>query len=219
MGNLQSISDLTRLVQDVQYTAALKGMTPSEKQSYFESQKAELLDSVLDERQSAFVKTMTDAERNNAIQNSLFFYLQRNRDMADLGNVFDTSNQRAINTTKYNNQLAGRQYEINEWTYHNKLDTLFVFQLLFITLLVEAGLVYLQRLGFYSQALLGVFSGILLFIVIATIVNRSMYTSRTRDQRYWHRRQFPRKQLPVVPGASICPGVPSEGFQTAAQVE
>lgn len=217
MGNLQSISDLTRLVQDVQYTAALKGMTPQEKQRYFESQKEELLDDVLNDRAGTFQKVMTDATRNNAIQNSLFFYLQRNRDMADIGNTFQNQNEQAINTTRYNNQLANRQYEINEWTYNNKLDTVFVFQLLFITLLVAAGLTYLQKLGFFSQALLGLLSGILLFIMVAVIINRSMYTSKIRDQRFWNRRQFPKKDLPVVPGASVCPGNEAEGFQSAGK--
>lgn len=218
MGNLQSITDLTRLVQDVQYTAALKGMSAQEKQTYFETQKQELLDDVLNERLGTFQKVMTDATRNNAIQSSLFFYLQRNRDMTDLGGAFQNQNEQAINISRYNNQLANRQYEINEWTYNNKLDTLFVFQLLFITLLAAAGLAYLQRLGFFSQAMLGVLSGILLFIVIAVIVNRAMYTSNTRDQRYWNRRQFPKKELPSVPGPSICPGAPATGTASAAKI-
>lgn len=214
MGNLQSITDLTRLVQDVQYTAALQGMTPQEKESYFAAQKQELLDGVLEDREGAFEKVLMDAKRNNALQTSLFFYLQRNRDLADLGGSFSKQNERAINTVKYNNQLAGRQYEINEWSYHNKLDTIFVFQLLFITLLIAAGLAYLQKLGFYSQAVLGLLSGILLFVMIAVIVNRALYTNKVRDQRYWHRRQFPKKQLPVVPGGSVCP--PSEDTTTGA---
>ena len=65
MGNLQSTTDLTRLVQDVQYTTALKGMTEQQKQNYFESQKQELLGDILNDREGTFQKTYTDATRNN----------------------------------------------------------------------------------------------------------------------------------------------------------
>ena len=132
MGNLQSVTDLTRLVQDVQYTTALKGMTDQQKQSYFESQKQELLGDILKDREGTFQKTFVDANRNNSIQHSLFFYQQRNRDLQNLGDVLKNQNETAIGTTKYNNQLATRQYEINEWSYNNKMDTLFVFQILFV---------------------------------------------------------------------------------------
>lgn len=206
MGNLQSISDITRLVQDVQYTAALRGMSEPEKQKYFDTQKNELMNSLLDEREGTFQKTYADATRNNAIQNSLLFYLQRNYDLKGMGDSFKNNNERAINVNVYNKDLAGRQNEINEWSYNNKLDTLFVFQTLFITLLISAVLVYLQKAGFYSTQLLGLLTGVLLFANIAIIINRSMWTTKTRDKRYWNRRRFPTKSTGVAgKGPSACP--------------
>ena len=190
MGNLQSISNLTRLVQDVQYTSALKGMNPEERQRYFNTQKEEMINKVLDDRESTFRKVHTDAIRNNSIQHSMLFYHTRNRDINDMGKGFVSLNKGAIDIAKNNKDLANRQNEINEWTYGNKLDTLFVFQILFITILLSSGLVYLQKLGFYSPALLGVLTGILLFIDIVIIINRANWTTRVRDQRYWNRRQF-----------------------------
>lgn len=83
MGNLQSISDLTRLVQDVQYTSALKGMNAQERKNYFDTQRNEMINGVLDERASTFQKVYTDAVRNNSIQHSLLFYHMRNRDLGD----------------------------------------------------------------------------------------------------------------------------------------
>lgn len=207
MGNLQSISDITRLVQDVQYTAALRGMSEPEKQRYFDTQKNELMNSLLDEREATFQKTYADATRNNAIQNSLMFYLQRNYDLKNMGDSFKVNNERAINVNVFNKDLAGRQNEINEWSYNNKLDTLFVFQTLFITLLISAVLVYLQKAGFYSSNLLGLLTGVLLFANIAIIINRSMWTSKTRDKRYWNRRRFPTKDTGIIPGKGpgACP--------------
>ncbi len=204
MGNLQSVTDLTRLVQDVQYTSALKGMTEQQKQSYFEAQKQELLGDILKDREGTFQKTYTDAVKNNSVQHSLFFYQQRNRDIDTLGKAIQNQNEAAIGTTRYNNQLATRQYEINEWSYNNKMDTLFVFQIMFVTLLLAAGLVYLNRLGFLSTTILGLVVGILLFIDIAILINRFNYTRKVRDQRYWNKRQFEKKSVPQGSG-SICP--------------
>ena len=205
MGNLQSVTDLTRLVQDVQYTTALRGMTEQQKQNYFEQQKQQLVGDILKDREGTFQKTYTDAARNNSIQHSLFFYQQRNRDIQNLGDSMKNQNEAAIGTTKYNNQLATRQYEVNEWSYNNKLDTLFVFQVLFVTVLLAAGLTYLNKIGLLSTPLLGIITGILLFIAIAVLINRFQYTQKVRDQRYWNKRQFEKKSIPQGSGSSICP--------------
>jgi ketol-acid reductoisomerase len=119
MGNLQSVTDLTRLVQDVQYTTALKGLTEQQKQSYFNSQKQELLGNILNDREGTFQKTFVDATRNNSLQQSLFFYQQRNRDIENVGNALENQNESSIGVARYNNQLATRQYEIIEWSYNN----------------------------------------------------------------------------------------------------
>jgi hypothetical protein len=212
MGNLQSVTDLTRLAQDVQYTTALRGMSEQQKQTYFNSQKQELIDDVLKDREATFQKTYTDAVRNNAIQHSLFFYQQRNRDLETLGSVIRNKNEAEIGTTKYNNQLATRQYEVNEWSYNNKMDTLFVFQLLFVTLALAAALMYVAKLGFVSQTVVGIVVGILLVIDILVLYNRYTYTNRTRNKRYWNKRNYPRRALPQGDDSgSTCPPN-EEGF-------
>jgi hypothetical protein len=215
MGNLQSVTDLTRLVQDVQYTTALKGMTDQQKQNYFTAQKQELVGNILQDREGTFAKVYTDATRNNAVQHSLFFYQQRNRDIDNLGKAIQNQNETAIGTTRFNNQLATRQYEINQWSYENKMETLFVFQILFVTILLAAGFAYLNKAGLLSMTILGVLVGILLFIDIAVLLNRFQYTKKVRDQRYWNKRQFTKKTLPQGSGSSICP--PGEEPNTDSQ--
>lgn len=213
MGNIESVNGLTRLVQDVQYNSALKAMTPEQRDNYFRSQKDALLSNVLQEREGTFTKIHTDAERNNAIQTSLLFYQQRNKDLTEMGGAFDMQNKSAIQTAKYNNDLATRQYEVNQWSYENKMDTLFVFQLLFVSLAVSALLAYLSKIGLFGNALLGVLCGLLLVIVIIVLIARAIYTAKSRDQRYWNRRQFTKKSVPQGSGpGSICPPN-EEGFQ------
>lgn len=215
MGNIESINGLTRLAQDVQYSSALKEMTPEQKDAYFRSQKNELLSNVLSEREGTFAKMHTDAQKNNAIQTSLLFYQQRNKDLQELGTAFDVQNKTALSTTKYNNDLATRQYEINQWSYNNKMDTLFVFQLMFVTLVLSAIFVYLSKIGLFGGALLGLLCGLLLVSVVLVLVVRAMYTTKQRDQRYWNRRVFNKKSIPQGSGpGSICP--PTEGFQDSS---
>jgi hypothetical protein len=94
------------------------------------------------------------------------------------------------NNDKYNHDLALRQAEINEWSYHNKMDTLFVFQLIFISLMTVALLYVLSSQGYVGFGFVMYTMGILAFIVIIVIVNRYIYTRTTRDKRYWNRRRF-----------------------------
>jgi hypothetical protein len=93
-------------------------------------------------------------------------------------------------TAEYNTELATRQIQINEWTYNNKMDTLFVFQLLFISLIFIAILMLLKAGGvigatfvWYAMAVLGLLNATI-------IINRSVYTNTRRDKTLWNRKHF-----------------------------
>ena len=90
----------------------------------------------------------------------------------------------------YNKDLAKRQTQINEWAYHNKMDTLFVFQLIFISLLFIGILLSLKGQGIVGGAFVWYSMGIVLFLNVLIIVNRSVYTNTKRDSKYWNRRNF-----------------------------
>ena len=97
------------------------------------------------------------------------------------------------------NSNAKRQYEINEWTSNNKLDTLFFYQLLLITLTIIAPLLYLNKNGLLSSIAFYGISGILAIAVILTLLIRYQYTSGSRDLRYWNRRRFAKMGGPPTP--------------------
>lgn len=90
----------------------------------------------------------------------------------------------------YNNDLTQRQAQINEWSYNNKMDTLFVFQLIFISLLFIGILMSLKQTGVVGPGFVWYSMAIVLIIVVIIIVNRSMYTNTTRDVKFWNRRHF-----------------------------
>jgi hypothetical protein len=92
--------------------------------------------------------------------------------------------------TKYNTDLATRQMQINEWSYHNKMETLFVFQLIFLTLSLFAVLMYMNKANYINVYFMGFIMIIVVFIIAIIIFNRVSYTAKVRDTRFWNRRQF-----------------------------
>jgi hypothetical protein len=92
--------------------------------------------------------------------------------------------------SKYNTDLATRQMEINEWGYHNKLETLFIFQLIFLVLTFFAVLMYVHKSGHINMYFMGLIMIIVLFLLAVVISNRVSYTVKVRDKRFWNRRQF-----------------------------
>jgi hypothetical protein len=95
---------------------------------------------------------------------------------------------------EYNSQLAARQTEINEWSYNNKMDTLFVFQLLFISMLIIAILMMFSYNGTIGRPFVWYTFGILIVVNVLVIINRAMYTNSIRDKKQWDKVDFPQDQ-------------------------
>lgn len=100
---------------------------------------------------------------------------------------------------KYNIELANRQIEINEWTYKNKMDTLFIFQISFIGLLFVGVLMILNKMGIVPWMFLIYSIVIVSIILILIIINRSVYTGSVRDKRHWDRKHFSEDNTQVSP--------------------
>jgi hypothetical protein len=106
---------------------------------------------------------------------------------------------------KYNIDLATRQIEINEWTYQNKMDTLFVFQVIFIGLAFLAVLFSLKGTSGFSGPLVWYATVIVTVLIAIIIINRAVFTRNRRDGRFWSRRRFQEdraKSSPLQPGDS-----------------
>jgi hypothetical protein len=121
---------------------------------------------------------------------SAAYYDQRNKDVKELQDAVVA--RTAVEAEAYDRDIenAKRQAEINDWSAYNKLDTLFVSQLLFIALVFIAPLVYLKTRYLIPSS---VFYGILLIVVLIlvfTITWRVQYTDKSRSNRFWHRRRF-----------------------------
>jgi hypothetical protein len=116
------------------------------------------------------------------------------------------------NTVKYlqfsdiNSGLTGRQGEINEWANHNKLDTLFFLQILFITLTFISTVVFLSSNGFISSYLLNLFIVLASFFAVFVLITRARKTSILRDGRYWNKMRFGSQKQPPIKSDKTCPG-------------
>jgi len=100
-----------------------------------------------------------------------------------------------------------RQIEINEWSYQNKLDTLFLFQIIFIALAFITVLMFLRSIGVIGIAFIAYLSVILVGMIILIIVNRAMFSGHSRDTRYWNKLRFNEdnkktNQTTIPPGMS-----------------
>ncbi len=148
----------------------------------------------------AFSQRIYDADRNATIAQT------RSNDLKNALGSIDGINAAANNGLKSDLDVTRRQFEINEYHYYNKLDTLFFLQLLFISVLVMAILIYFNRRGTLTTKMTGILTAILAVLLIVIGVSRYFYTERTRDRRLWHRRYFQSEKDPGPDLITRCPG-------------
>ena len=98
-----------------------------------------------------------------------------------------------------------RQVQISEWTYQDKLETLFIFQLMYIGLLVLILFMVLAKLGFFRTGFVYLIAVVIAIVIFAIWLFRSAYTKNIRDKREWNRRRFPGdgSTNPAVPAADV----------------
>lgn len=102
---------------------------------------------------------------------------------------------------QYNIDLANRQIEINDWTYENKMETVFIFQLLFIALMITTIIMALKSMGYFGGAFAWYVIGLIVLLMTIIIFNRANYTNNYRDRRYWNRRRFDQDNAATSPVA------------------
>jgi hypothetical protein len=135
--------------------------------------------------------------------------LIRSNDVKASQEIINDLNSRVEGSLKHDVDLTRRQFEINEYHYYNKLDTLFFLQVFFIAVLVMIIMIYFNRRGYLTTNMTGVLTALLAVLLVIIGVSRYFYTIRTRDRRLWHRRHFQTEKDPAPPLVTTCPGAPS----------
>lgn len=111
--------------------------------------------------------------------------LSRNMTVANMAHDMIAQNNKMSQGSK---DTYTRQGEINEWAAQNKMDTLFFLQITFLLLSFAILFLFLRRYGMISNYTTMIILLIMLIIAGGTLWNRAIYTSQTRDKRYWNRR-------------------------------
>jgi hypothetical protein len=202
--NVDSLIDQTKLLGDMELQAYLTSLSDSQKNEFISSNVGETIKAVNASKAARFndlIDQATGAD-NNIV--SAAYYVARTRDLSSLAKEVDTMTVKQLTASEINNGVAGRQNEINEWSNFNKLDTLYVMQVLFISLSLIAILTFLLSNGSISQTLFAFLSYTIAALAVLMLVVRWRYTNVARDGRYWHKAKFARQPNTFV--APICPG-------------
>jgi hypothetical protein len=161
-----------------------------------------LLDSIKDQKSSALNAAYGDLQDSTNSLHALYYYGAREEDLSGAQSIALEALRAPAQALVQDEQLAKRQNQINQWTANNKLDTLFIYQQLLITLCATIILVYLMKRGILSTTVLYLIVGVLVLIFVFTVINRSQYTKNARDKQFWNKRTF-EKQVPIEP-PTIC---------------
>jgi hypothetical protein len=151
----------------------------------------------LDKKRAAFQKAHTDMGRYFDMDHNAGFYKNRNRELNYIQTNLLEQSRAAVSGLKHDKDLTRRQTEVNEWYFNDKLETLFFLQMFFMVMLALSIILYFQKNGMITAPFAAFLTSILLVVVVGTGVYRSHYTSKTRDARFWHRRNFYDKKLYV----------------------
>jgi len=201
--NVDSLIDQTKLLGDMELQAYLTSLSDSQKNEFITSNVGETIKAVNASKAARFndlIDQATGAD-NNIV--SAAYYVARTRDLSSLAREVDTMTVKQLTAAEINNGVAGRQNEINEWSNFNKLDTLYVMQILFISLSLVAILTFLLSNGTISQTLFAFLSYSIGALAILMLIVRWRYTNVARDGRYWHKAKFARQANTFV--APLCP--------------
>ena len=131
------------------------------------------------------IDAINTADTNSSGALTYGMYLNRNKTISDTA-VELTAQNKSINNGS--SETYARQGEINEWASQNKLDTLFFLQTLFLYLMSYIVLTYMMRYGLFPGSTYYWLIAILTLIILGVFLNRYLYTSKIRDNRYWNRR-------------------------------
>jgi hypothetical protein len=201
--NIDSLIEQTKLLGDMELQAYLSSLSESERREFVMENVGETLREVDKSKSSRFNELFDQAigADNNVV--SAAYYVARTRDLSNLARSVDDLAVKQINVSEINGDLANRQNEINEWSNSNKLDTLYVMQVIFICLSLIGFLAALLSIDIINNTMFLAISLFLLVAVLILIIMKWRYMNVIQDERYWNKMKF--KPPPYVKVNPVCP--------------
>jgi hypothetical protein len=167
---------------------ALQSMTPLQIASLTASNQAAVGDNAQNGFASAFDTSFQNTVQAGQNWNLLTNYAVQTQNLNKVVSDLEGQTQGNIYTAGSNLNTASRTREIQEWYYNNKVDTLFLFQVIFIGVCLVAVIATASKMGYIGSGVVGMLMGLVLVVVILIVINRAGYTDIQRDKRYWSKR-------------------------------
>jgi hypothetical protein len=172
--------------------------------NYVNARMTEIGEEAANRKQNTFTKTFTDFQRTVDMDHQAVYSGVRNANLKNVASYIKDHNNSVRTTVNHDKDMSKRQFEINEYYYNNKLDTLFFLQVFLISTLTMAIILYMNKKGYLTTPMTGLLTLLLTVIVVIVGVTRYFYTTRTRDRRLWHKRYFQTEGEPK-PDLLSCP--------------
>jgi hypothetical protein len=193
MADLNALYGNAKQALDVAVASQIEKMKQQGKlNEYLANNSASLVTDITNTKNANAAKVFGDFGRSIDTQRNTYYYYQRNKDLLNVTDMPLKHMKRDADNIKFDNENAQRQYEINQWASGNRADTLFVYQIIFISILVLAIFTGLWRSGFVGTGFLSLLTFMLMAIIVLVIVYRAQYTLFRRNQRYWNKTTFPK---------------------------
>lgn len=161
--------------------------------TYLNNNTSAILNDLYTTKDNNMRKVNGDLGRAVDTQKNTIYYYQRNKDLLSLGDIPLRRLTQDAEAATHDHHNAQRQYEINQWTSGNRMDTLFGFQIIFVAVTLLAIFTGLWRTGFISTGFLSFLTFSLIVVVVLTFVIRIQYTEYRRNKRFWNKRDFAKK--------------------------
>jgi hypothetical protein len=177
---------------------------PTKFAQFLNNAQQNILNKTINQHSDLYDKTYSDLQRAADVQKNIYYYYQRNLDVNNMQDSIFKNVVANSNNSDIESNNSKRQFEINEWTTNNRRDTLFVFQIILIGVLLNSVFLALYRYNITGGPFYTFVTFLTLIIIIFIIVNRSNYTDQLRDKRYWNRRTFIKAPPPNI---ADCPAL------------
>jgi hypothetical protein len=183
------ITDVKSL-SDLELKAYLGSLSAADASAFTAANRQAALDSVTASKATNYTNASNMLLGADNSITSAAYYLLRTQDLTNLASDVNEVTTKQATEHTINKQLADRQYEINEWSNSNKLDTLFFLQVLFISLTLTAVFLFLMKNGLLPFYLFGLFSFLTVAFAILVLIYRARFTAVKRDGRYWNKQRW-----------------------------
>lgn len=220
--SLDSLIDYTKISQDAELASAFNVLKsdPVKLTQFIQDQQNSIYGQIMTQKETSFDKVYGDLGRSGKVQESMLMYNKRNGELKNIRDQVFTSQKEQADAILNDKQLSARKNEMNEWTFNNKRDTLFVFSSLFITLCGFILITVLWRMGIISSYVFGFLGIPMIVIFILIVIRRSQYTDNLRNKRFWNKKLFEGKVKQVISSDCEAPaantGTPAANVGTPA---